>query len=86
MVLTELIPWLQSYDVLTDHEAQFIKACVTSFKQNCCLLECLHRKSSLQLETFIQGLIESNQSHLAQKIDPSGNFCNITTTVLQFNS
>ena len=86
MDLTELIPWLQSYDVLTVHETESIKACVTSFKQSCCLLDYLQRKSSLQLETFIQGLIECNQSHLAQKIDPSGNFCNITTTVLKFNS
>ena len=73
MVLTELIPWLQSYDVLTILEAESIKACVTSFKQNCCLLDYLQRKSSLQLETFIQGLIECNQTHLARHLDPEGN-------------
>ena len=73
MDLTELIPWLQSNDVITNHEADTIKACVTSFKQNCCLLDCLQRKSSLQLETFIQGLIESNQTHLAQQLNPEGN-------------
>ena len=73
MVLTELIPWLQSCNVLTNHEAESITSCVTSFKQNCCLLECLQRKSSLQLDTFIQGLIECNQTHLAQHLDPEGN-------------
>ena len=69
---TELLPWLQTYDVLTIHEAESIKACVTSFKQNYSLMDCIQRKSNLQLETFIQGLIECNQRHLARKIDPSG--------------
>ena len=73
MVLTELIPWLQSNDVLTNHEAESIKACVTSFKQNCCLLDWLQTKSSLQIQTFVQGLIECNQTHLAQQLDPEGN-------------
>ena len=73
MVLTELIPWLQSYDVLTIHETDSIKACVTSFKQNCCLLDCLQTKSIPQIQTFILGLIECNQTHLAQQLDPEGN-------------
>ena len=70
--LTELIPWLQSYEVLSSHDSQSINACVTEYKNNCCLLDHLEMKSDQQIQTFIQGLRECNQVHLAQKIDFSG--------------
>ena len=77
MDLTELIPWLQAYDVLTNYEAESIKACVTSFKQNCCLLDLMMMKSDHQIQTFIQGLTECNQRHLATQIDPSGTIASL---------
>ena len=73
MDLTELLPWLQSNNVFTMHDTDFIKAYRTSFKQNCCLLDLMMTKSDHEIQTFIQGLIECNQRHLAQKVDPSGN-------------
>ena len=72
MDLIELIPWLQSYDVLEVHEVDFIKTCRTSFKQNCCLLDLMMMKSNQQILTFIQGLKECNQYHLAEKLNPAG--------------
>ena len=43
------------------------------YKQNCCLLYILQTKSTSQIEKFIEGLITTNQIHLAQKIDTNGN-------------
>ena len=72
--LTELVPWLLTSGVLTYYDSQSIKACVSPYKQNCCLLDLMMMKSDQQIQTFIQGLIECNQRHLAQRVDPSGNF------------
>ena len=72
--LTELVPWLLTNEVLTSYDSQSIKACVSPYKQNCCLLDLMMMKSDQQIQTFIQGLIECNQRHLAQRVDPSGNF------------
>ena len=71
--LTELVPWLLTNDVLTTYDYQSIKACVLPYKQNCCLLDLMMMKSDQQIQTFIQGLIECNQTHLAQQLDPEGN-------------
>ena len=71
--LTELVPWLLTNEVLTSYDSQSIKACRTSYKQNCCLLDLMMMKSDQQIQTFIQGLIECNQRHLAHEIDQSGN-------------
>ena len=80
--LTELVPWLLTNDVLTSYDSQSIKACVSSYKQNCCLLDLMMMKSYQQIQTFIQGLIECNQRHLAHRVDPSGNF---STTKFQLS-
>ena len=72
--LTELVPWLLTNEVLTSYDSQSIKACVSPYKQNCCLLDLMMMKSDQQIQTFIQGLIECHQRHLAQKVDTSGNF------------
>ena len=72
MVLIELIPWLLSNDVLTSYDAQSIKACHSSFRQNCRLLDLMMMKSDQQIQTFIKGLIECDQANLAQEIDVGG--------------
>ena len=71
--LTELLHWLAVNDVLTSYDYLSIKACVSPYKQNCCLLDLMMMKSDQQTQTFIQGLIECNQTHLAQQLDPEGN-------------
>ena len=70
--LTELVPWLLTNDVLTSYDSQSIKACVSSYKQNCCLLDLMMMKSDQQIQTFIQGLLKCNQTHLAQQLYPDG--------------
>ena len=72
MDLTELLPWLQSNEVITMYDTDSIKAYRTSFRQNSYLLDLLMMKSDQQIQTFIQGLIECNQAHLAQQLDPEG--------------
>ena len=72
MDLIDLVPWLETNGVLTLLETESIKACTTPYKQNVHLLKLMMMKSNEQIQTFIQGLIECNQAHLAQEMDPEG--------------
>ena len=71
--LTELLDHLLAKEVVTMLDVETIRAEKGPFKQNCCLLYILQTKPCSQVELFIECLIETNQLHLARKIDPNGN-------------
>ena len=69
---TELLHHLISEGVVTTSDVEDIKAEKGAFKQNYSLLDLLQSKSSTQIEGFINCLLTTNQTELAQRIDPNG--------------
>ena len=70
--LTQLLYHLLSEEVITMLDVDKVRAEKGFYKQNCCLLYILQTKSPSQIETLIEGLITTNQTHLAKMIDPNG--------------
>ena len=69
---TELLHHLLSEGVVTTSDVETIKAEKGAFKQNCYLLDLLQSKSYSQIEGLINCLLATNQTELAQRIDPNG--------------
>ena len=74
MELNELFPWLQKRNVISDWEADNIDMFSSTSSKNFCLLEYLYSKSEDQINLFVQGLVECDQAHLAELIDPSSKY------------
>ena len=73
LCLTQLLDHLLSIEVITTLDVDKVRAEKGFYKQNCCLLYILQTKSPSQIEKFIDSLVTTNQTHLAQKIDANGN-------------
>ena len=70
--MTELLQHLLSEGVVTTSDAEAIRAEKGAFKQNCNLLDLMQSKSFIQIEGFIDCLLTTNQTDLAQRINPGG--------------
>jgi Caspase recruitment domain len=67
-----LLPILYSSNCITRVHHEYIQSNVTTYKRNVCFLEVLLKRSQADYLSFINALIEIDQSHVARIFSEGG--------------